>query len=770
MMSIESIKTQMQLATEQILNERQKFLIVGLTGKTASGCSTAAKLLSSSFSDLSPPKPKSSDYFTTEERKYEIVYNYSKYNWRKFETIKVRNIITTFLLDYDFETFYFFLISAIRESKITRRDQQKVTMKDCEYLLKIAENHDLNVNHFLLLKELVNRNSDKTLHELVVSFNPLNRFSQSSEGIDRNEKNIFIEFVETIQKSVDYIDKNDHKRLYKAIDDLQFLVNSNLRSDIETFINDFTPSFEFLRKIRNEVKNYYTHIETNKNSAQSLYDRPELYLVIRFFYLELLPYLSQRLEIAFSEISPKLFSKVLQLIGNNIRCSGTPYYNEFNPENIYELSNRINNLIKMLRDGTKLHKLISDKKNDISTLLHSYAIAKKFDLLVIELKENDLEVTNIDDNLMDLMDKFNNDYLDNFISSTNVHHTFVVVDAFRNPFEVAFFKDRYSSFHLISINTDEKTREERLLTQKKLNLEDIKDIDNTESPVKLNGISKFTNQNIPDCLQISDIHLYNPQNLKEHKNFLKKQLIKYISLILHPGLITPSHEERCMQFALNAKVNSGCLSRQVGAIVTDSNFSIKSVGWNDVPEGQISCNLKNMEKLLRNEDTASFSEYELSDVKFREYIYNSTSNQLKESAKHNDRFFSFCFKDIQNGLEGEKNQVHTRSLHAEENAFLQLSKYGGNGIQGGYLFTTASPCELCSKKSYQLGIKRIFYIDQYPGISKKHILNNGTNIPELKLFNGAVGKTYHQLFTPIMPLKDELYELFDIKFKPIISD
>lgn len=128
--------------------------------------------------------------------------------------------------------------------------------------------------------------------------------------------------------------------------------------------------------------------------------------------------------------------------------------------------------------------------------------------------------------------------------------------------------------------------------------------------------------------------------------------------------------------------------------------------------------------------------------------------------------FSYCFKDIQNGIDGEKNQVHTRSLHAEENAFLQLSKYGGEGIKGGYLFTTASPCELCSKKSYQLGIRKIYYIDQYPGISKKHILNNGSLIPKLQLFNGAVGKTYHQIYTPIMALKDELYELFDIKFKP----
>ena len=53
----------------------------------------------------------------------------------------------------------------------------------------------------------------------------------------------------------------------------------------------------------------------------------------------------------------------------------------------------------------------------------------------------------------------------------------------------------------------------------------------------------------------------------------------------HPGLVTPSNEERVMQIAHTAKHSSGCISRQVGAAITDENFSIKSIGWNDVPEG-----------------------------------------------------------------------------------------------------------------------------------------------------------------------------------------
>ena len=107
-------------------------------------------------------------------------------------------------------------------------------------------------------------------------------------------------------------------------------------------------------------------------------------------------------------------------------------------------------------------------------------------------------------------------------------------------------------------------------------------------------------------------------------------------------------------------------------------------------------------------------------------------------------------------MTGEKNQVHTRSLHAEENAFLQISRYGGQGLVGGCLFTTASPCELCAKKAYQLGISKIYFIDPYPGISKEHVLAGGKYQPEVILFTGAIGQAYHELYQPVMAYKDEL--------------
>lgn len=224
-------------------------------------------------------------------------------------------------------------------------------------------------------------------------------------------------------------------------------------------------------------------------------------------------------------------------------------------------------------------------------------------------------------------------------------------------------------------------------------------------------------------------------------------------------MITPSAEERCMQVAYTAKLNSGCLSRQVGAVVTKNNFSVKSVGWNDAPYGQVPCNLRSVDDLHTLKDQPAYSPFERTNEEFRSKVKQKViAFKFLENNGYNH---SFCFKSEYNAIKNDKNQVHTRSLHAEENAFLQVSKDGGTGVEGGYLFTTASPCELCAKKAYQLGMTKIFYIDPYPGISIDHILGAGAqeHQPKMVLFKGAIGRAFHNLYTPIASYKDELNAL-----------
>lgn len=265
----------------------------------------------------------------------------------------------------------------------------------------------------------------------------------------------------------------------------------------------------------------------------------------------------------------------------------------------------------------------------------------------------------------------------------------------------------------------------------------------------------------------------------------------------HPGLVPPTVDERCMQVAQAAKLNSGCISRQVGAVVSDSVGKIISVGWNDAPATLgnecISCIRRSFDQLVDREDELAYSYYELNQPEFRQKlidIMKKTCDIDKQSIDDDElvRIFkkkaeeiseglplAFCFKDIYSAMNNQRNQVHTRAQHAEENALEASDK---NRIINGTLYTTSSSCELCAKKALSYNIRRIVYIEPYTGITNDHVLGhevkNGIRICRnrkyrvesmtVELFTGATQNAYTRLYSPLFPLKDEL-ELRGIKLK-----
>lgn len=344
--------------------------------------------------------------------------------------------------------------------------------------------------------------------------------------------------------------------------------------------------------------------------------------------------------------------------------------------------------------------------------------------------------------------------------------THIVIDSLRSPYEILYFRERYSSFYCFSVNTTNIIRFQQLINQgySKGQIDELDKGENSNG----DSVNTYKDLNVDNCIELSDVHLaHNGKKINENRELIN-QIFTYISLIKHPGLISPSPIERLMQIAFTAKLNSGCLSRQVGAVVTDKNFSIKSIGWNTSAQGQTPCTLRCLNDLNDGEDENAYSEFEKNDDKFKSFVKVLMSKYESKVYELNGLPLAYCFKDVYTTVDNQQNnQVHTRSLHAEESAFLQLAKYGSQGINGGKLFTTASPCELCAKKAYQLGIKEIYYIDSYPGISMRHILDVGDNKPSVFLFHGAIGRAYVQLFNPLISLKDEIkaYTEVDVKNK-----
>ncbi|MDP2450810.1 hypothetical protein [Polaromonas sp.] len=236
---------------------------------------------------------------------------------------------------------------------------------------------------------------------------------------------------------------------------------------------------------------------------------------------------------------------ILQVVGDNLRKSGEPFSDEHIPRNFYTLPNRIAQLVTLVRD----------------------------------------------------------------LQLSRGKPAYIVLDALRNPFELLYFRERFAAFYVLAISTPNEDRERRLSVRQNYNAKQIAELDSKEYPEKnkpLSGYDAFTSQNIQSCLEKADVYISNsgfvPPNQDVDTTGLSPQLVKYFALILHPGLITPTRSERCMQIAFAARANSGCISRQVGAAITDENDSVKAVGWNDVPAGQVPCLLRRATDLIGRQD------------------------------------------------------------------------------------------------------------------------------------------------------------------------
>ena len=631
---------------KELYKHRTDFTIIGLTGRTGSGCSQIAELLSNNFENLNKGL-RSAESFSDPifRRKYEITKNYLSFgdNWQEYEIIEYKKVLLLYII------------------KKTGNDFLKIRNLLLNYYSesKTEDNKQLVESKFISLKTVLLK-----YEELLGKINQLTSF-----------------------------EKLRRKDSLLALNDIFF------GKDFNEFTNEFMQILE-------SDGNYFRR------------------------------------------------TRLLHFVSCNIRKSKkSSSDSKTDPNNVYTIAELINTIIKAKK---KYNSLISKP-------------------------------------------------------------TKVVIDSLRNSLEITFFKERYSAFYMIAtkdiINNSKERLNERFLTKiindeernelinKLINLDDIEYKNKDFS----NGI--FTSPNVENCIQKSDYHIFNLKvdqidyflQLFEKENdvtsiekekiantFLtrEEQLMKLISLIYQPGLTTPSASERNMQIAYTAKLNSGCISRQVGAVITDTNFVAKSIGWNDVARGHTPCNLRNVEDYINDnlENNIHYSEFEkgnitnTSDYKYKD---NSVSNfkeaiidYFKEdyNVKKNElngKNCSFCFKTIHNHYEGESNQVHTRSLHAEENAMLQLTKLGGLGVEHGILFTTASPCELCSKKAYQLGIRIIYYIDPYPGISVDQILHGGRIKPILFPFSGAIGNAYHKLYEPYISPKDEITMSLEMNNKNI---
>jgi dCMP deaminase len=231
-----------------------------------------------------------------------------------------------------------------------------------------------------------------------------------------------------------------------------------------------------------------------------------------------------------------------------------------------------------------------------------------------------------------------------------------VVDSIRHPSEVAALK-RAGSFSLFHVFAPLEARFERSLARNRAgDAQTLQDFIRQEE--REFASSNAAAQQLLETERLANRVIENNGTLDEFSEKLGTALRE-----LEVSFSRPSWDEYFMNIAKQVAARSNCMKRQVAAVIV-SERRIISTGYNGTPRGVKNCNEGGCPRC----------------------------NAFSESGK---------------------NLEECLCSHGEENAIVQAS-YHGIAIRDATLYTTYSPCLICSKMIINAGIRRVVYNEAYP--------------------------------------------------------
>lgn len=231
-----------------------------------------------------------------------------------------------------------------------------------------------------------------------------------------------------------------------------------------------------------------------------------------------------------------------------------------------------------------------------------------------------------------------------------------VIDSIRNPAEVRALKQR-KDFLLLCIEADQKLRFERnKLRARENDPTDFKEFVRLEEQ-ELSSTNP-AGQQLTATAALADRVAPNNTTIAAFE-----ELLRQIAVTALTGFSRPDWDEYFMELAKVASLRSNCLKRKVAAVIVRDKRVI-STGYNGTPRGVKNCN------------------------------------------------DGGCPRCMGFGASGA-NLGDCLCSHAEENAIVQAA-YHGVSIKDATLYTTFSPCLICTKMILNSGIREVVYNAAYP--------------------------------------------------------
>lgn len=328
-------------------------------------------------------------------------------------------------------------------------------------------------------------------------------------------------------------------------------------------------------------------------------------------------------------------------------------------------------------------------------------------------------------------------------SQVMFRHAFIV-DSLKRPEEVEALRLIYGEgFVLVGVYENEEQRIRNLSGQGKMTVEQAKtlidrDFDESQSP---------HGQRVNETFHLADFFV----EIADGRSDLECSVQRMVEIWFgHPNR-TPTFSEYAMYMAYSAALRSADLSRQVGAVLTNTR-QILSMGANECPQAfgglywasenfQADCSndVHDGRDYMRGIDSNREAQIEIIDQIVEKLCDDTNSNEALETRKKLD---SAPIKDI---------TEYGRVVHAEMEALLACARLGISTL-GSTLYCTTFPCHNCAKHIVAAGVTKVVYIEPYPkSRAVRHhtdsITEKKENLVQFVPFTGIGPKRYFDLFS-----------------------
>lgn len=337
-----------------------------------------------------------------------------------------------------------------------------------------------------------------------------------------------------------------------------------------------------------------------------------------------------------------------------------------------------------------------------------------------------------------------------------------IIDSLKNIEELNILRGVYRDvFYLFSVYTPSDERIKYLIDKPSgLTREEAESIIQTDEYEDVGDHG----QNVRDTFVEADFFI---RSSVTNEINIQNNLERYLNLIFDTEIITPFSNEIAMYFAKSAAGNSACLSRQVGATITDIDGVVIAQGWNDVPkyggnlyrandETTHKCYVKGFcSNVTHRNEIMDDIISRIKKLDFNDEEPNTKKTILHISNSHNSK--SKFLEDIEEIIRGSRFKSiieYSRSIHAEMHAIVIGSQMTGKKMVGGDLYCTTYPCHNCARHIVLAGIKNIYYIEPYKKslcITLHHDSLTESESDEGKvrilMYDGVAPRSYLHFFT-----------------------